>query len=89
MDVRATIGARPRGQTSQQIVSGQVSAGQPPPASTTDPLYVVSASISTETTFGPFTWPESHGATLPISGDPVVIAIDQDGVMHILGWDPA
>jgi hypothetical protein len=50
---------------------------------------VVSASISTETTFGPFTWPESHGATLPISGDPVVIAIDQDGVMHILGWDPA
>jgi hypothetical protein len=89
MDVRASIGARPRGMTAQQIVSGQVSAGQPLPASFTDPLYVVCASISTEVTFGPFQWPESHGSTLPTSGDTVVIGIDQNDVMHILGWDPA
>lgn len=85
MDIRPVNAAPPGPSRGRSIVSGTVSAQQPAPSSSTDPLYVVLDNTGTLLTFAK--WPQSHGTTLPVAGDTVVVGYTQDNVEHVLGFD--
>jgi hypothetical protein len=85
MDIRPITAATPGPPRGVRIVSGTVSTQQPAPAAFTDPLYVVLDNTLTPTMFA--RWPQSHGASLPVAGDTVIVGYTQDNVEHVLGWN--
>jgi hypothetical protein len=93
MDVRGLTGSRPEGRgPDAEIVHGYVSLQRPAPVSLDGVIYVIVPSHSSETPYGPLTFPASHGATLPIQGTPVVlafgIALDATPrVPSVVSWD--
>jgi hypothetical protein len=83
MDVRTVVNGQPAPRAGH-ILSGTVSTQQPAPASFTDPLYVVLDQSMIPVVFT--AWPRSHGDTLPVAGDLVVVGFTQDDVPHVFGW---
>lgn len=88
MDLRSLAGARPTGRgRTNTIASGYVSLEQPAPTTFNDTLYVIVPVHSPEIAIPFDYWPASHGATLPIAGNPVRVEYDQDGAPSVSSWD--
>lgn len=84
-DVTSLIGARPKGNRLQDIVSGYISTEQPAPTNFNANAHVVIPSHNPEGSTA-LAWPAIHGNTMPAQGAQALVAYDQNSTPFLIWW---